>query len=428
MKATLRKLTTWARWKLRDLRFFLVDRWLTARHRGDRARLFADLPPLQGELPEAGADPVIFCAADPHYFASYAGWLADSIAAHSRTARLHVHLYAVPGETESAVAATLAGSLGPGRLTVSFEAFDDARWRGGQRRTLYFQTVRFARLAEIAERTRGAFFAIDADLLFLAPPERLTAPCDGMDIAAKLQPWEASQGWKFRAGAIYLGATAAARDYLRKAAARMLLHLFRGPEIWLLDQRCLHAELRQARKGLRLAQLPAEALHDDPAVATLYSKGGAGKTTTLPSVAIRHLPAGANFLACALESRRGSVQGIARTASAEDRQQGYLTYGPYFDLPPGRYRVAITYSATGKGHGWNLASEAGERVLARGALADSGGEPRSVILPVRLAEKAVKLELRTRVGDTGRLTVWSIRLRPAAGPARRPASAAAPAP
>src|SRR5690606_17617687 len=130
MRAVTQELRIWARWKLRDLRFFLVDRWLTARHRGDRARFLADLPLLQGDLPEAGAEPVIFCAADPHYFVSYVGWLADSIAAHSRTARLHVHLYAVPGETESAVAATLADSLGPGRLTVSFEAFDETRWRG----------------------------------------------------------------------------------------------------------------------------------------------------------------------------------------------------------------------------------------------------------------------------------------------------------
>lgn len=123
-------------------------------------------------------------------------------------------------------------------------------------------------------------------------------------------------------------------------------------------------------------------------------------------------PGGAVFAAAGLPGNVGSVRGSGRAAEEGGDGPGHLTYGPYVDVPAGRYAVTIVYAATGNGHGWDIAHGTGPRVMARGELPATGGEVRELSVSLDTGRSLAAVEVRTRFGGTGTLSVHEIRLRP----------------
>ncbi len=115
-----------------------------------------------------------------------------------------------------------------------------------KRQISYFQTVRFARLVEIAEQVRLPFLAIDIDALFLGPIGALLELCSGSDIAIRMRPDGKTDSYKLLAGLVYLRDTPGARSYLKQAVARMILHLFHGRKEEMIDQLSLYRALPEA--------------------------------------------------------------------------------------------------------------------------------------------------------------------------------------
>ena len=392
-----------------DLSSALAHRLLRRRHRDYESTLFEALPPIMGELPGPGVEPVVFCAADPLDLTRFGGFLAASLAAGNRTARLHVHVYGELDGTVGALRRYMEERLGPDRLTLSFEAQDEGGW-AGHRRILYFQTVRFARLLQLSERTGLAFLAVDIDVLFFAPLERLAALCEGADLAARFRPEAIARGRKIRAAALYLAPTPAGRALLRQAVSRMLLHLLHGPEDFYLDQRSLYAALRRGG-GHGLARLPPEVLSDDLASALLYSGKGQRKLTSLPTAAMLRFGGEIEFLAAGLPGNVGRPDCLARSAVEGRDGPGYLTYGPYLDLPKGRYELTLTYRALGEGHVWDTAHATGMQVGVQGPLPDTHGAVRQVTVPLAALEPLLAFEIRIHYSGQGRLSLRVLRLR-----------------
>lgn len=99
----------------------------------------------------------------------------------------------------------------------------------------------------------------------------------------------------------------------------------------------------------------------------------------------------------------GRIVGNARQAEEGRDKPGALTYGPYIDLPAGRYRLEITY-ATSPNTGHNaldVASDAGNRILLTQPLPPTGGEERHEIVTLSLPEKVRILEVRSLFDGIG---------------------------
>jgi hypothetical protein len=275
--------------KLDEARHRLAHLAFAVMHPDGLRRLKAELPPIAGERPPADAPVVIFCGADKNYLLRFAEPLATSLAAASDTAHLHFHFFGVPNEEARRSIAALGDRMGQGRFSLSWEDCD----LGGmslRRRIMYFQAVRFARLAEIAAAGNAPFLSVDVDAIFLQPLDRLLALCAGSDVAMMLRPREHNPAKKVRGALIYLAPTAAARAFLSRAVERMLTGLFHGPEDVYPDQRAIAEALRRSPE-LRLIPLPPEALSSESEDAIVFSGRGTVKDTQLPEVFTRRFGA-----------------------------------------------------------------------------------------------------------------------------------------
>lgn len=105
----------------------------------------------------------------------------------------------------------------------------------------------------------------------------------------------------------------------------------------------------------------------------------------------------------------GSVEGGACVA-AEGTIAGYLTYGPYATLDPGRYEVTIRYESEGETGSWDIISVGGK--LAKGRIPDTRGRAADITVTIDLPNGADGLETRTMYSGHGRLSVLSLRIRP----------------
>jgi hypothetical protein len=100
-------------------------------------------------------------------------------------------------------------------------------------------------------------------------------------------------------------------------------------------------------------------------------------------------------------------------------QAGYLSYGPYITLPPGRYRFSIEYSsaaAPGQQSGnWDItASNGGKaenaRLFASGELHGTDGQQGTVTADVAIDTLVTHLEVRTFYPGSGDLKIKGIAL------------------
>jgi hypothetical protein len=275
--------------KLDEARHHLAHAAFAVMHPGGARRLKAELPPIVGDLPSADAPVVIFCGADKTYMLRFAEPLATSLAAASETAHLHFHLFGTPDGATTQAYGALADRLGQGRVSLTWEDCD-LSGMSPRRRIMYFQAVRFVRLADIAAAVNAPFLSMDVDAIFLQTLGRLLALCSGSDVAMVMRPREHNPAKKVRGALLYLAPTSAARTFLERAAERMLVGLFHGPEDMYPDQRAI-AEALSRSPGLRLKPLPPEALSSEAEDAIVFSGRGTVKDAQLPEVFARRFGA-----------------------------------------------------------------------------------------------------------------------------------------
>lgn len=107
----------------------------------------------------------------------------------------------------------------------------------------------------------------------------------------------------------------------------------------------------------------------------------------------------------------GEVEGTGRTAIEGTHGPGFLSYGPYIDLPAGEYRVNIDYEATATGSRWDFGrfnDPQNAVTLASGELpAATRGR---LDVHVSLSTPVRQVEVRTWFGGHGKLRVEQIRL------------------
>jgi hypothetical protein len=113
--------------------------------------------------------------------------------------------------------------------------------------------------------------------------------------------------------------------------------------------------------------------------------------------------------AAKLPSLTGGVEGTARTAAAGQAAAGFLTYGPYAMLAPGKYEITIVYGPSEGSQQWDVVASG--RLIAQGEFAPTMESGATVIVPTELASTGNGLEVHSSFSGSGRLTVRSIGIR-----------------
>jgi hypothetical protein len=108
-----------------------------------------------------------------------------------------------------------------------------------------------------------------------------------------------------------------------------------------------------------------------------------------------------------LPSLTGVVDGTSRSAVGGQAPGGFLTYGPYAMLAPGKYEIAIEYGPSAGTQSWDIVTS-GEHPIARGVFTPTEEVNASVIVPFDTQSIASGLQVRSLFSGTGHLTVRSI--------------------
>ncbi|GEM_PF-2891658 len=124
---------------------------------------------------------------------------------------------------------------------------------------------------------------------------------------------------------------------------------------------------------------------------------------------LMHAGSSLAFAACRLPHldstrREGDCDAVADTP-------GFVTFGPYVRLAPGRYRFELDYRAAGQGDvgEWDVAVDKGQRILQQGRLAGSDDRPVTLSGEFTL-ERVAEAEIRTRLNLPTRIVVHGLRL------------------
>ena len=138
--------------------------------------------------------------------------------------------------------------------------------------------------------------------------------------------------------------------------------------------------------------------------------------TGLPMTPVAPLKPHGEWPADVLPTQIGVLRDGRMVPSAIDKQ-GFLTYGPYIVLPPGRYHYAIDYAShsapsqqVGK---WDIVTSGanGSREKAAGLLAGTGGASARVEGVFSVDDEKLPLEIRTFFMGGGNLQIIGIALK-----------------
>jgi hypothetical protein len=108
----------------------------------------------------------------------------------------------------------------------------------------------------------------------------------------------------------------------------------------------------------------------------------------------------------------GKVESLSRVAEAGRDASGYLSYGPYIKVPPGRYQVVISYSSTDAGNRWDAGRFNDPKKLANLAAGDVPVGSGELKFSFEIKKNVADFEIRTWFGGRGTFTVRQIRLQP----------------
>lgn len=120
------------------------------------------------------------------------------------------------------------------------------------------------------------------------------------------------------------------------------------------------------------------------------------------------------WAASTLPSRTGVVDGLSRKAY-EGMEPGLITYGPYWEVPPGTYEVAVRYVSSGTAAS-NTALDVympdrGD-LLLQSPLPNSNGIAEELTYSIRVTESNWgKMEIRTAYNGEGAITIDWVQIR-----------------
>lgn len=109
----------------------------------------------------------------------------------------------------------------------------------------------------------------------------------------------------------------------------------------------------------------------------------------------------------------GRVESLSRIAKAGSDAAGYLTYGPYISVPPGRYQATISYTATEPGNKWDAGKFNDAAALINLAKGDLPPGNREVKFLFETGKNVPGFEIRTWFGGRGMFSVHKIQLQDA---------------
>ncbi len=226
------------------------------------------LPDVQGSPPIGGAGPVLFAVADIGYFERFGNMFASSAARLSPHSAVHIHIlgdhFDVPAFDHM-----------PKHFSVTNETADFSKMSGAEKgRTC--QSMRFVRLAQFVKASGRDYVAFDIDGLF---QKSFTDFKFADDVGLILRPKFADPGLRVNAGVVFMRATAAAQNYMSRAATHMLAHVQNAAFTEKLDQRCLAMAMDETVKPL-----PPEIYTFEPGQGYFYSAKGKAKNDKLKHV------------------------------------------------------------------------------------------------------------------------------------------------
>jgi hypothetical protein len=126
------------------------------------------------------------------------------------------------------------------------------------------------------------------------------------------------------------------------------------------------------------------------------------------------------FAARELPGQVGVISGLERVARAPTDHAGLLSFGPYVELPAGRFIARITYSSGAGLHekiGWtDMTSGVGQHAMLKTDLYGTASNPTVLAIPFTLTEPTRGLEVRVWFDGVMDLRLQSIDLRASDGP------------
>lgn len=117
--------------------------------------------------------------------------------------------------------------------------------------------------------------------------------------------------------------------------------------------------------------------------------------------------------AAELPGEVGQVEAQSRVAEAGRDKTGYLSYGPYITLPPGRYQVTVSYTATEAGNKWDAGRFNNPQQLATLAAGDVPPGSGELKFSFETRSSVPDVEIRTWFGGHGVFKVHQIRMQAA---------------
>lgn len=111
-----------------------------------------------------------------------------------------------------------------------------------------------------------------------------------------------------------------------------------------------------------------------------------------------------------LPSQVGIVKDGYRFARDGEANEGFLTFGPYVEVSPGRYTINLSYSTNAELNWWDIVSKKNETIttVMRGNLHNTNGRITEIGIKVDLSEKMNDLEFRTYFSGKGDLSVHKL--------------------
>jgi len=230
-------------------------RWgvLKLRPEGRTGRAEDLLPPVDGFFPEASDGLTVFAAASPDYLEQFGERFVRSVLATSPSVRLHLHCFEPTDRTD--VQLRQWRSRWPDFLTATSERLPAAYEKSAAARTIYFQSVRFVRVAQLTQRGCPVL-ALDIDCIVRRDLQTAVEAANGADIGLFLRPMELDPARRVLAACFYAAATTRARAFLERANNMIARHLVLARPCVKLDQMSLYWAYLKRSSELRMWLLP----------------------------------------------------------------------------------------------------------------------------------------------------------------------------
>jgi len=201
---------------------------------------------LQGELPAAGGEGVVFAACDDGYYARFATDFLFSAEDTGHPHRIHIHLYAPSAQTLAHIAA-LRDSLRHTQLTYSWE--DDGYERYGIDSVIYFAAARFIMIHHLLQECRCPILGVDIDGFVHRPLDGAFDLIGQADVTFHFRFGERRVWRRILAAAVGFNHTPEGLRFCERAARCIQASLRLHPDFHT-DQTILYHAYRFARRWL----------------------------------------------------------------------------------------------------------------------------------------------------------------------------------